>query len=97
MALDTEYYRPIPELDGWIRRRMRMCYWRQWRRIRTRVRMLLSLGANLSQVLPTAMSSKGPWRLARTLATNHGMSNKWLADNGLVSLKDIWISFHYPR
>ena len=35
----TEYYRPIPDLDGWIRRRIRMCYWRQWRRIRTRIRM----------------------------------------------------------
>ena len=27
----SEYYRPIPELDEWIRRRIRMCYWKQWR------------------------------------------------------------------
>jgi len=23
----SEYYRPIPGIDQWIRRRMRMCYW----------------------------------------------------------------------
>ena len=39
----SEFYRPIPELDGWIRRRVRMCYWRQWRRFQTRVRKLMSL------------------------------------------------------
>lgn len=93
----SQYYRPIPELDGWIRRRVRMCYWRQWRRFHTRVRKLLSLGAFRGQALATAKSSKGPWRLARTLATNHGMSNKWLAEQGLVSLKTQWTALHYPR
>ena len=27
----SEYYRPIPEIDHWLRRRVRMCYWKQWR------------------------------------------------------------------
>ncbi len=27
----SKYYRPIPELDEWLRRRARMCYWNQWR------------------------------------------------------------------
>ena len=27
----SQYYRPVPELDDWIRRRIRMCYWKQWR------------------------------------------------------------------
>jgi len=26
----SEYYRPLPEIDQWIRRRVRMCYWKQW-------------------------------------------------------------------
>ena len=25
----SEYYSPIPELDFWLRRRVRMCYWKQ--------------------------------------------------------------------
>ena len=27
----SQYYRPVPELDEWLRRRVRMCYWKQWR------------------------------------------------------------------
>ncbi|WP_300294697.1 group II intron maturase-specific domain-containing protein [Nitrosomonas sp.] len=27
----SKYYRPIPELEEWLRRRVRMCYWKQWR------------------------------------------------------------------
>jgi len=40
----SEDYRPVPELDGWLRRRVRMGYWKQWRRVRTKVRHLLALG-----------------------------------------------------
>jgi RNA-directed DNA polymerase len=25
----SDYYRPIPELDHWLRRRIRMCYWKR--------------------------------------------------------------------
>jgi RNA-directed DNA polymerase len=50
----SQYYRPIPELDEWIRRRVRMCYWKQWRWARTKIRHLLDLGIPLSAltVLP---------------------------------------------
>ena len=37
----SEYYRPIPGIDEWLRRRIRMCYWKQWRYARTKVRNLL--------------------------------------------------------
>jgi RNA-directed DNA polymerase len=37
----SDYFRPVPEIDHWIRRRIRMCYWKQWRRARTKVRNLL--------------------------------------------------------
>jgi len=76
----SEYYRPIPEIDQWLRRRVRMCYWKQWRRCRTRVRELRKLGTSLNEALSAGMSRKGPWRLARTLATQTGMTNQWLKD-----------------
>ncbi len=93
----SQYYRPLPELDEWIRRRVRMCYMKQWRWTRTRIRHLLSLGAPKSQAIPVGMSSKGPWRLARTYATQLGMNNAWLKEQGLVSVRDFWIAFHYPN
>ncbi len=34
----SQYYRPVPELDDWIRRRIRMGYWKQWRWVRTKIK-----------------------------------------------------------
>ena len=92
----SEYYRPIPEIDHWLRHRMRMCYWKQWRRPRTKIRNLRKLGASLKAALDVGLSRKGPWRLARTLATQTGMTNKWLKEQGLVSVKERWVNIHYP-
>lgn len=93
----SEYYRPIPEIDQWIRRRVRMCYWVQWRRARTRIGNLLKMGVSKDHAISTGRSSRGPWHLARTEATQLAMSNKWLEQQGLVSVKDLWVSFNYPR
>ena len=40
----SQYYRPVPELDEWIRRRIRMCYRKQGRWVRTKIKHLLALG-----------------------------------------------------
>lgn len=92
----SEYYRPIPEIDHWLRRRMRMCYWKQWRYCRTKVRELTKLGTYLRTAISVGLSRKGPWRLSRTLATQTGMTNQWLKDQGLLSVKDLWVKIHYP-
>ena len=92
----SEYYRPIPEIDHWLRRRVRMCYWKQWRRFRTRVRNLLKLGTHPGVAIPMCFSRKGPWRCARTLATQTGMTNQWLIEQGLLSVKELWVNIHYP-
>jgi len=92
----SEYYRPIPEIDQWLRRRHRMCYWKQWRYARTKVRNLRKLGTHLYTAISVAISRKGPWHLARTLATQTGMTNQWLKDQGLVSVKELWVNIHYP-
>jgi RNA-directed DNA polymerase len=92
----SEYYRPIPEIDEWLRRRIRMCYWKQWRYVRTKVRNLLKLGTFKREAIFTALSRKGPWHSARTLATQAGMTNKWLYKEGLISVKEQWVKIHYP-
>ena len=90
----SDYYRPIPELDHWLRRRVRMCYWKQWRKTRTKIRNLLALGTGKRQAILTALSSKGYWHLARTLATQTGMTNQWLKSQGLISVRDRWMKAH---
>ncbi len=92
----SEYYRPIPPLDQWIRRRLRMCYWKMWKRPRKRYRELRKLGVSTKQTKMVVSSRKGYWKLSRTLATNMGMGNAWLAEQGLISLKEQWSKIHYP-
>jgi len=87
----SQYYRPIPELDEWLRRRVRMCYWKQWRWARTKVRHLLALGTGKRAAILTAISSKSYWHLSRTLATQTGMTNAWLQGEGLVSIRALWM------
>jgi RNA-directed DNA polymerase len=87
-------YRPIPELDHWLQRRVRMCYWKQWRYVRTKVKHLLALGTGKRQAILTAISSKSYWRLSRTLATQTGMTNQWLKTQGLISIRDLWMKAH---
>ena len=57
-----------------------MCYWKQWRYARTKVQELRKLGTSLYAAISVAISRKGPWHLARTLATQTGMTNQWLKD-----------------
>jgi RNA-directed DNA polymerase len=90
----SDYYRPVPELDHWLRRRVRMCYWKQWRYVRTKVRNLLALGTSKRQAIMTGLSSKSYWHLSRTLATQTGMTNDWLKSQGLISVRDLWMKAH---
>jgi len=78
------------KLDQWIRRRIRMCYWKRWRHPRTRRRELMRLGVPRRQAIRHAKSRKAYWRMARTIASGVGMTNKWLQEQGLVSLKSLW-------
>ena len=45
-------------LDKWVRRRIRSCYWKQWRRVRTRIQNLLKLGIRKDEAVTHGISSK---------------------------------------
>ncbi len=88
-------YQKCIDLDQWIRRRLRMCYWKQWRKVRTKVRNLIKLGVDTQLAVSCGISSKSFWHSARTKGINMAISNKFLADKGLVSLRDQWVKIHY--
>ena len=88
----SNYYRPLPELDRWIRRRVRMCYWKQWGRARRRIAMLIKLGVSRRNAIITGRSRRGSWTMARTPVTQQAMSNPWLKAQGLVSVRELWIA-----
>jgi len=77
-----------------LRRRVRMCYWKQWRGTRNRIRQLIKLGTGLKTAILTGISGKGYWRLSRSLGTQTGMTNDWLEQQGLVSIRALWMKAH---
>ncbi len=86
----SEYHQPIAGLEKWIRRRIRMCYWKQWRWPRTKIKRLLDLGVSLKTAIQHGVSSNSYWHMARTPAVQQAVSNAWLKAQGLVSIKDLW-------
>jgi RNA-directed DNA polymerase len=90
-------YQRCVDLDHWIRRRVRMAYWRQWRRPRTKVRNLMKLGVHVQAAVACGITSKGPWRSAKTPGINQALSLDYLKSEGLYSLRDGWIKLHYPE
>lgn len=89
-------YDDAVNLDGWIRRRLRMCYWKQWRRPRKRIRELIKLGVNKREAIYVGISRKSYWRLSKTLATNGGLNNAHFEQTGLISIRTLWCKIHHP-
>jgi RNA-directed DNA polymerase len=88
-------YTEAVELDHWLRRRIRMCYLKQWGGSK-RIGELIRLGSPKHQAILTGLSRKGYWHLAKTYAANCGLSKEYLEGQGLVSLRTLWIGIHYP-
>lgn len=88
-------YNQCVELDHWIRRRLRMAYWRQWRLPRTKIGKLLKLGVNIQTAVACGRTSKGPCRSSKTPGIQQALSNDYLKAEGLFSLRQGWISLHH--
>ncbi len=93
--LIANVYQLSVDLDHWIRRRIHMCYWRQWRKPRTKVQSLIKLGVPVKMAIGCGITSKGPWHSSKTYGINMGFNDKYLKEQGLLCLRDIWISLHY--
>ena len=77
-------------LDKWVRRRIRSCYWKQWRNPRTRIANLRKLGVRRDQAVTHGFSSKGAWVMSSSQAVHEALSIAYLTQTGLVSLLTIW-------
>jgi RNA-directed DNA polymerase len=73
-------------LDEWIRRRLRMCIWKQWRKIKTRHDNLVKLGIDNTKAWEFANTRKGYWRISNSPILKRTFTNEILTKLGLVSL-----------
>ena len=76
------------ELDGWIRRHLRLILWRQWKRSVTRARNLMRLGLSEERAWRSATNGRGPWWNSGASHLNQALPKKFFDRLGLVSLMD---------
>ena len=74
----------MAQTDEWMRRRIRAVIWRQWRRVRTRYKMLRRMHVEEWSVHKMANCRKGPWSAAQML--NSVITKERLARAGYPSL-----------
>ena len=76
----------VVQLDKWIKRRLRMCIWKQWKKVKTRYKNLKKLGLNHYQAIKFANTRKGYWRTANSAISNTTLTNQFFNNLGLKSL-----------
>ncbi len=79
----------LRETDEWARRRIRAVYWKQWKKVKTKYRMLKALGLEHWKAKELACSRKGCWRMAQVL--NQIFSNKIITKLGYTSMLDYYL------
>lgn len=84
----------LKELDKWIRRRLRACIWKQWKKISTRHRNLIKLGINKYKAWEYANTRKGYWRISNSPILSKSLNNKYLESLGFVSLTQTYQMIH---
>ena len=88
-------YTGVMELDEWVRRRVRLYYWKQWKQPRTRRRHLLALGISREEVHMATRSRRGYWQMSTNSIVQRALNNRWLHEQGVPDMRKSWIILHY--
>jgi RNA-directed DNA polymerase len=80
--------RPLEELDGWVRHKLRCVIWSQWKRPSTRARNLIRLGLDEARAWKSAVNGRGPWWNSGAPHMNQALPKKLWDRLGLVSILD---------
>ena len=81
-------------LDEWLRRRIRMCYWKQWKKIKTKHDNLVKLGTENSQAWQFANTRKSYWHTANSPILSKTLNNGYLKKIGFVSVSERYSLVH---
>ena len=82
--------RIVQKLDKWIRRRIRMCYWKQWKKIKTKHDNLVRLGIENDKAWQFANTRKSYWRISNSPILEKSLNNKTLERLGYLSLSSLY-------
>jgi len=80
----------VAVIDQWLRRRLRMCIWKSWKKPRTRVKNLIRCGIVRWQAYQWGNTSKGYWRIADSWILHRAIGDDAMRRTGYS-----WIGCYY--
>lgn len=80
----------LKDIDAWIRRRLRACIWKTWKKIRTKFVNLRKLGIDENKAWEFANTRKGFWRISRSPIMSRAITNARLEKRGYVSMSTMY-------
>jgi group II intron reverse transcriptase/maturase len=80
----------LVSIDEWMRRRIRMVYWKQWKKIKTRFGELKRLGVEESKAWEYANTRKGYWRISNSPILSKSLNNKIIKCFGYLFFSDYY-------
>lgn len=80
----------LESIDQWMRRRIRMVYWKQWKRVRTRFKMLQRCGIDKGKAWEFANTRKAYWRVAGSPIMNQAIKTEQLRRKGYLFFSDYY-------
>lgn len=84
----------IEEINQWLYHRLRMCIWRQWKKVRTKFRNLTKLGIPEKYAYMTANSRRGAWFTSGMGAVQRALTKERLIRMGHYDLSIAYQSVH---
>lgn len=84
----------IKMMEQWIRRRLRACIWKQWKKVKTRGRNLMKLGLPEYKSWEYANTRKSYWRISNSPILNATLNNKYLENLGVKSISKRYQLIH---
>ena len=84
----------LQRTDEWLRRRVRMCIWKSWKKVKTRFENLKKCGIDKHNAWMWANTRKGYWRTAFSPILTCSITNDKLRQSGYVFFSDVYGKLH---
>ncbi|AGA69724.1 Retron-type reverse transcriptase [Desulfitobacterium dichloroeliminans LMG P-21439] len=78
------------QTDEWMRRRIRMIYWKQWKRVRTKLKMLKSLGIREQKAWEYANTRKSYWKTSNSPILSKSLTNNVIKGFGFLFFSEYY-------
>jgi group II intron reverse transcriptase/maturase len=78
-------------IDEWLRSRVRMVYWKQWKKVKTKYAMLKRLGIGEGKAWEFANTRKGYWRTVHSPILTRSLTNETIVSLGFMTMTDYYL------